>query len=52
MKQERKKGTKKGECSSKMISFRADKETLNILEKANNKGRLINQLVQQWKGEQ
>lgn len=52
MKQERKKGTKKGECTSKMISFRADAETLNILETADNKGRLLNQLVQQWKREQ
>ena len=45
MKQERKKGTKKGECTSKMISFRADEEVIEILNYKPNKGRYINDLI-------
>lgn len=46
--QQRKKYSKRGEVSSKMVSFRADWETLRYLEHSENKGRLINKLVQRW----
>ena len=46
--QQRTKYAKKGESEMKMISFRADAETVKYLEKAGNKGRLINKLVQRW----
>lgn len=32
----------------KLMSFRADFETLKVLEAVENKGRLINELVQEW----
>lgn len=47
-KQKRKQYEKRGECSSKMVSFRADRQTLEILETVANKGRLLNELVQSW----
>lgn len=31
-----------------MVSFRADRQTLEILETVANKGRLLNDLVQSW----
>lgn len=31
-----------------MVSFRADELTVQILDKVQNKGRLINDLVKQW----
>lgn len=47
-KQLRKQRAKNGERTSKMVSFRADELTINILAKVANKGRLINDLVKQW----
>lgn len=47
--QPRKKYAQKGEREQKMISFRADAETLSILETVKNKGRLLNELVQDWR---
>lgn len=47
-KQLRKQRAKNGEKTSKMMSFRADELTLQILSKVQNKGRLINDLVKQW----
>lgn len=47
-KQLRKQRVKNGERTSKMVSFRADELTLQILAKVQNKGRLINDLVKQW----
>lgn len=47
-KQLRKQRAKNGERTSKMMSFRADEMTVRILSKAQNKGRLINDLVKQW----
>lgn len=47
-KQKRKQYEKRGECCSKMVSFRADRQTLEILETVANKGRLLNELVQSW----
>lgn len=47
-KQQRKQRAKNGEKTSKMMSFRADELTLQILAKVQNKGRLINDLVKQW----
>lgn len=44
----RKKRAKNGERTSKMVSFRADELTVQILDKVQNKGRLINDLVKQW----
>ena len=48
MKQERKQRVANGQRESKMLSFRADRETIEILHHAANKGRLINDLVQKW----
>lgn len=47
-KQLRKQRAKNGERTSRMMSFRADEQTLLILAKVQNKGRLINDLVKQW----
>lgn len=47
-KQLRKQRVKNGERTSKMVSFRADELTIQILAKVANKGRLINDLVKQW----
>lgn len=47
-KQMRKQRAKNGERTSKMVSFRADELTQQILSKVANKGRLINDLVKQW----
>lgn len=47
-KQQRKQRVKNGERTSKMVSFRADELTIQILSKVANKGRLINNLVKQW----
>lgn len=47
-KQLRKQRAKNGERTSKMMSFRADELTLQILSKVQNKGRLINDLIKQW----
>lgn len=47
-KQLRKQRAKNGERTSRMMSFRADEQTLQILAKVQNKGRLINNLVKQW----
>lgn len=46
--QNRKSRAKNGECKSRMMSFRADDETIKILEFVGNKGRLLNRLVQDW----
>ena len=34
--------------TQKMVSFRADSEVLEILERQPNKGRFLNQLVMEW----
>lgn len=34
--------------TQKMVSFRADSEVLEILERQPNKGRFLNQLVMDW----
>lgn len=34
--------------TQKMVSFRADLEVVEILERQPNKGRLLNQLVMDW----
>ena len=47
-KQQRKQRTKNGNCTSKMMSFRCDEETAKILGFVQNKGRLLNRLVQEW----
>lgn len=48
VKQQRKKYAKAGVKTGKMCSFRLDWETMDILEHAGNKGRLINDLVKEW----
>lgn len=47
-KQERKQYAKRGERDSKMVAFRADGDVIKYLERAANKGRLINELVKKW----
>lgn len=47
-KQERKKRSQNGERSQKMMSFRLDKAAVNYLEHVRNKGRLMNELIEQW----
>ena len=47
-KQERKKRSQNGERSQQMMSFRLDKAALNYLEHVRNKGRLMNELIEQW----
>ena len=34
--------------TQKMVSFRADSDVLEILERQPNKGRFLNQLVMEW----
>lgn len=46
--QKRKERAKNGTRTSKMLSFRADELTMKILEFVENKGRLLNRLVQEW----
>ena len=38
--------------TQKMVSFRADLEVVEILERQPNKGRLLNQLVLDWAKDQ
>ena len=38
--------------TQKMVSFRADSEVLEILERQPNKGRFLNQLVLDWSKDQ
>lgn len=38
--------------TQKMVSFRADTEVLEILERQPNKGRFLNQLVTDWAKDQ
>lgn len=47
-KQERKKRSHNGERTQKMMSFRLDKPAVNYLEHVRNKGRLMNELIEQW----
>lgn len=47
-KQERKKRSQNGERSQKMMSFRLDKAAVNYLQHVRNKGRLMNELIEQW----
>lgn len=42
----RKKRSKNGECTSKMMSFRIDGENVEFLNDVANKGRLINRLLE------
>lgn len=42
----RKKRSKNGECTSKMMSFRIDGENVEFLNDVQNKGRLINRLLE------
>lgn len=46
--QKRKERAKNGMRTSKMLSFRADELTMKILGFVENKGRLLNRLVQEW----
>lgn len=46
--QPRKAYAKRGERTSKMVSFRADALTTKVLDYCSNKGRLINRLIQEW----
>lgn len=46
--QKRKVRAKNGTRTSKMLSFRADELTMKILGFVENKGRLLNRLVQEW----
>ena len=43
---------KRGERSSRMWSFRIDFENWDALAGVANKGRLVNQLIEQWRRQQ
>ena len=47
-KQQRKKYAERGTRGQKMMNFRADWDTIGILNKVENKGRLLNTLVKDW----
>lgn len=47
-KQKRKKYAEKGTRGQKMCTFRADWDVLDILNKCENKGRVINIAVKDW----
>lgn len=48
MKQERKKGYKHGTISTKAMTFKIDIENYVYLQKVENKGRLINNLLAEY----
>lgn len=48
MKQARKKYAERGTRGQKSMTFRADWDVLKILEKCENKGRVINNAVKDW----
>lgn len=44
----RKTNIKRGQRTQKMMSFRCDNETAELLKDYPNKGRLINQLIKEY----
>ena len=44
----RKQYAKRGERTQRMMSFRCDNDVASILEKCENKGRVINEAVKEW----
>lgn len=44
----RKVGRKKGQLTQKLMAFRIDKDVQDILEKVQNKGRVVNEAVKEW----
>lgn len=46
--QQRRQYAKRGECNSKMMSFRCDGDNLGFLAKVANKGKLINDLLRDY----
>lgn len=46
---QRKADIKHGETTQKMMSFRLDNDLVESLKSVANKGRLINELIREWK---
>ena len=44
----RKAGIQKGQRTQKMMAFRIDEDVQAILEKVQNKGRVVNDAVKEW----
>lgn len=44
----RKVGRKKGQTTQKLMAFRIDEDVQDILEKVQNKGRVVNEAVKEW----
>lgn len=44
----RKAGIQKGQRTQKMMAFRIDSDVQAILEKVQNKGRVVNEAVKEW----
>ena len=44
----RKAGIQKGQRTQKMMAFRIDADVQAILEKVQNKGRVVNEAVKEW----
>lgn len=44
----RKAGIQKGQRTQKMMAFRIDADVQAILEKCQNKGRVVNEAVKEW----
>lgn len=44
----RKAGIQKGQRTQKMMAFRIDEDVQAILEKVQNKGRVVNEAVKEW----
>ena len=44
----RKVGRKKGQLTQKLMAFRIDEDVQDILEKVQNKGRVVNEAVKEW----
>lgn len=44
----RKAGIQKGQRTQKMMAFRIDTDVQAILEKCQNKGRVVNEAVKEW----
>lgn len=45
---QRKAGRKKGQLTQKLMAFRIDEDVQDILEKVQNKGRVVNEAVKEW----
>ena len=45
---QRKANIKRGQLTQKMVNFRADLETIEVLNEQPNKGRFLNDLVKAW----